>query len=245
MKASHNNFLHVFDLTIKQTTKLIEKLKSGIDNKIEARNSAKHNFNPIEQLLKLTVILTMCAFLYWRIFFENFGIDYFIFCFALEDAPFILYYKGTYYTYGLILILFFAWPYLLNIINRHLRFLTALTILAIFSYLLVRIEQFTIIQGIVFFLALTAVMIIYLAFDNNAIFYAFVIVAFYIAISANNDVKNVLKNPMYITLESKDGKTILDKSQRNRFVLTATSKFIIIYDQKNKIVEKYNRDELK
>lgn len=237
--------LHCFISVTRNINNLILKAKIFTDQKIKEQKNQEDKSNPFEQILKLTVLLSLCAYLYWRIFFEFFKVDYFLFFFAFEDAPYILYYKGTFHTYSLILILFFAWPYLLNLTNSYIKFFIIVTCFAILCIISVKADEFNLVQGMFLFLGILTSIVFYLLFDKKAIYGTLVLFGYFFAVSAKNDAKNALNTPLHVTLTSKDGKTILHQSEKDRFLLTATSKFYIVYDKKRMIVEKYNRDEVK
>lgn len=214
-----------------------------IKNQISALEPANQKVDAALLLTVLAITLPLDAFIYWRLFCENFGTEYFTFCFSVDDIAYILYYKGTFYWYIIILLTIPAIPLLFDI-PRSFKALAIIVLLFAVGSALVHGKEFDLLKLIIYVaLVLLANVLIY--FYNRNVLYAYsLLIGLFFVITADIDASNALKHPPRMTIISKGGVTILNEKDSTRIYVGSTSKFILIYDKNKKKLDKIERDSI-
>lgn len=209
------------------------------------------NAKPAEQKVELSslilcygVSLPLSAFLYWRLFIDHFGKDYFNYCFSLEDVPFIIYDKGTYVWYVVLLlsfpcILFFMWKD-----SSIIKSVVASALVGIGIYTLTTIGNFSFWQIVSYIVLLVISNLFIFYYNRNTLYVYTIFIGLFFVSSAQNDAITAIKHPKRMTIKLKSGKVFLDQNDSSKIYVGSTSKFILVYDKIKRILDKKERDSI-
>jgi len=191
----------------------------------------------------LAITLPLDAFVYWRLFCEYFGKEYFTFCFSVDDIAYILYYKGTFYWYIMILLTIPAIPLLFDIPKMY-KAIAVFVLLIVVAYLLVYSREFDL-SKLIIYAVLVFLTNVFIYYYNRNVLYAYsLLIGLYFVLAADADASNALKHPIKQTIISKGGVSILNEKDSTRIYVGSTSKFILIFDKNKKMLDKVERDSI-
>jgi hypothetical protein len=215
--------------------------------RLSERRRTEMQRTEITNLLALfAVVLTLSAFTYWRILLEKFNTYYFEFCYTFDDVYYILYYKGTvlWYTLTVLILSAVVSATALHFWKFHLQFVTT-GLVCLLTYILCNVSHLKYTQTIILTIISISITIAYLFFTKYAQ-YGFVIFSgIFLINAASADAKYFQKATRKKDIQLKNGSFVLKKSDTERYYVTSTSKYILIYTPRTHQITKIERDQIR
>lgn len=209
-----------------------------------------NSIEPPKQKVKISTLLTVLgatfplnAFLYWRLLFEEFNSNYFSRCFSLEDIPYILYLKGT---YAWFILLLYALPSALIFfpIAKIYKINLILILLISIACGVVEIGGFGVVQVIIYTLLVVITTILIQYYNRNALFAFAILVGWFFALSGMADAKIAKTKQIKFDIRSNSGQEILSEKDSTKYFVGSTSKYYLLYDLNQHKLLKFQRDTI-
>jgi len=245
--VTYTNQLNMSFLSaITKTNNILDKYFKKINEATLKQEDTRQKTDLQALIAAITIVLPLSAFLYWRIFLNNFNRDYFSFCYSAEDVAYILYEKGTYMWYLTLMLSLVSWLFLIRSTSKKLISGLVLIICSeVILYTLAKIGGFSIGQ-IILFMALLFIINLFIFFYNRNAFYGYIILfGLYLINSADIDAKEARNHPKKETVVLRTGKVVADKNDNSKLYIGTTSKFVLIYDKTEKQLIKFSRDSVR
>lgn len=189
------------------------------------------------------LILPLSAFTYWRLLLEEFHVDYFEFCYSFDDVYYILYRKGTLLWFTMLIMVFAIAACVISVRfwKYHLYFgITSFTCIVI--GVVGSIGYFMWYQTLLYIIMAFVIVVLYLFINKYSVYGLILLVGLFLVTSAGADAKQIKAVALKKDIKLKDGTFFLHKTDKNRYYVVSTSKYVLIYDLTTKELLKKERE---
>jgi len=236
--------------TIRRLAVFLERKTMLIGGKISSHatkgNNNSDNASLAHIVATFTIILPISAFLYWRLFFEEFKIDYFETYFDINDVYYILYYKATTLLY-ITLLLSIIIPAALMSLKSWRYILPVTGVLIIYAIVLVFTNQthFAWYQCVGYSTITIVIAILFLFYGRKALYGYIVLLSLFLVTSAKTDADYSKNVRIRKDILLKDNTFFMKKKDKTKYYVTSTSRFVVIYEIDSNRLVRVERDDIK
>lgn len=213
-----------------------------VKNYIRSLRQQEEKIEIAPLLAAFGIVLSLSAFIYWRILLEEFNEDYFQFCYSPEDVFYILYYKGT-SLWFIAVLLSVSWLYPLLVRSSNLKAVLFTGILGLAIYVLAATDGSSTTQIILYIFLFVFISFCALYISKKAYYAYMIIIGMFFVNSAYLDAAKYKHAKLRPTIRLRTGELVLDKTDTSKFYAGRISKFILIYKKDENRLLKYGRDE--
>ncbi|MGQ7855736.1 hypothetical protein ACUN24_16000 [Pedobacter sp. WC2501] len=237
-----NRLRNIYSILFQKISSYLTRIKQQADNQV----TENKGIDITGLVATFSIILPIATFTYWRLLFEEFHGDYFELCFSFSDVYYLLYYKATLLLYISLLLLFvtLAITFSLHFWKYRLQFSIGIFIcltLGLYTY----VSHFNELQCVLYMVSGLVIIFLYFILGKQSLYGFVALSALFLITSAQTDADQIKKMTIKKDIKLKNGAFFLKKEDNNKYYVTSTSKFVLIYDiSVNKLI-KMERDSIK
>jgi hypothetical protein len=225
------NLQKIISTTYEKVITVFDTLHQKVERYNQINQREEHGMKITGLITTFALILPLSAFTYWRLLLEEFHVDYFEFCYSFDDVYYILYRKGTLLWFTMLIMVFAIAACVISVRfwKYHLPFgiisFTCLVIGVIGS-----IGHFMWYQIILYIVMAFVIVVLYLFVNKYAMYGLALLAGLFLVTSAGADARQIKFVALKKDIKLKDGTFFLQKTDKNKYYVVSTSKYILIYD---------------